>query len=49
MQQVIVRNTDIEERCRGPELFDRFGRLSSEYMQQPSDEVAMLERMSLNF
>jgi hypothetical protein len=49
MQQVILRNPDIDYRCYQPELFDRFGRLSSEYMQETPDEVAMLERMSLNY
>ena len=35
MHKVIVRNSEIHERCQKPELFDRTGRLKSYLMKSP--------------
>ncbi len=47
VQSVILRNSDIFERCNNPDLFDRFGKLNSEYCDKQESEVEMLQRMSI--
>lgn len=58
LQEVILRNPDIMDRCKKPELFNRFGTLKTEvmalqlptcyYSYLPSECIPLFERMSLS-
>jgi hypothetical protein len=42
---VLLRNPEIQDRCNKPDLFDREGRLKSEYLNQNenSSQMTMME------
>lgn len=51
MENVLLRNPDIDQRCDKPEHFDRLGRLHSAYLdadQHHPDELYMMQHLSLN-